>query len=182
MRKVLIVVDMLNDFCNKKGVLATSLITNKVYAEPIIPVVKKAVDFFRADSEPIIWLVDAHKEDDKEFDRFPKHAVKGTWGSQIIEELNPATIEGSVFEDIIEKTRYSGFYGTNLEAKLEQRKPEEVIVVGVCTNICVMDTIGGLANRDYKVTILKDGVADFDPEAHWYAMERIEKLYGAKVV
>ena len=182
MRSLLIIVDMLNDFCNKKGALATSPITNKVYAEPIIPVIKEVVDYFRANSEPIIWLADAHEEDDKEFDRFPKHAVRGTWGSKVIEELNPLVTEGSVFEDVIEKTRYSGFYSTNLEAKLEQRKPEVVVVVGVCTSICVMDTIGGLANRDYKVVVRKDCVADFDPEAHWYAMDRIEKLYGAKVI
>jgi nicotinamidase-related amidase len=179
MEKVLIVVDMLNDFCHPKGVLATSPITNELYAKSIIANVKTVVDYFRESSDPIIWLADAH---DKEFDRFPKHAVKGTWGSKIIDELRPAVIGGSVFEDIIEKTRYSGFYNTNLEAKLEQRKPEVVVVVGVCTSICVTDTIGGLANRDYKIVVRKDCVADFDPEAHWHAIERIEKLYGASIV
>lgn len=182
MRKLLIVVDMLNDFCNEKGVLATSPITGKVYAEPIIANVKTAVDYFRKDCEPIIWLADAHEENDKEFDRFPKHAVKGTWGAKIIDELNPGTIEGSVFEDLIEKTRYSGFYNTNLEAKLEQRKPEVVIVVGVCTSICCLMTATGLVNRDYNITVRKDCMADFDPAAHEFTLKYMGSILGMKII
>ena len=90
-KKLLIVVDMLNDFCNPKGALATSPITGEVYAAPIIDTVKAVIDRFRKSGDSIIYLADAHKEDDKEFARFPKHAVKGTWGSLIIDELRPNT-------------------------------------------------------------------------------------------
>ncbi|MDI6641914.1 MAG: isochorismatase family cysteine hydrolase, partial [Elusimicrobiota bacterium] len=119
---------------------------------------------------------DAHKEDDLEFKIFPKHCIDGTKGAEIIEELRPKS------EDIIvKKTRYSGFYNTNLSQILKENKVSEVELVGVCTSICVMDTAGELRNRDYKVIVYKDGVADFDPKAHSFALERMEKIYGCKV-
>ena len=58
---------------------------------------------------------------------------------------------------------------------------DEIEVVGVCTSICVMDTVGGLANRDYKITVPVKGVADFDPEMHQFSLKRMEKIYGADV-
>ena len=57
----------------------------------------------------------------------------------------------------------------------------EVEVVGVCTSICVMDTVGGLANRDYPTTVPAAGVAAFDAEAHRFALNRLERLYGAAI-
>jgi nicotinamidase-related amidase len=45
-----------------------------------------------------------------------------------------------------------------------------------------MDTVGGLRDRDYKVIVYKDGVADFDERAYQFSVERMEKIYAAKVV
>jgi len=182
MKKVLIVVDMLNDFCHKDGVLAISPVTNDVYAKTAIDTVKTKVEEYRSNNDIIIWLADSHAKDDKEFDRFPPHAIKDTWGAQVIDELRPDEIEKSTFEMLIPKTRYSGFYGTDLEYQLMRINPELVEVVGVCTSICVMDTVGGLANRDYNINVYKDGVADFDPAGHEVALGRMEGLYGAKIV
>jgi nicotinamidase-related amidase len=182
MRKVLIVVDMLNDFCSAKGVLATSPVTNDMYAKPIINAVKAIVDKFRNEERFIIWLADAHAEDDKEFDRFPKHAVKGTWGSKIISELKPDWIDHSGLEKLLEKTRYSGFYGTKLGDLLKFAQPDEVTVVGVCTSICCLMTATGLVNRDYKVIVPKNAVADFDPDAHSFTLKYMESILGVKIV
>jgi nicotinamidase-related amidase len=54
-------------------------------------------------------------------------------------------------------------------------------VVGVCTSICVMDTVGGLANRDYRTVVPRGGVADFDVQAHEQALSRMDRLYGATI-
>jgi len=181
MKKLLIVVDLLNDFCDQKGALAKSIITGKYYGIDVVMHAAGVVDSFRADGSPIIWLGDWHKEDDKEFDRFPVHAVMNTWGAQVVDDLLPDMIESSPTELKINKTRYSGFYGTELAYVLERLAPTEVHNVGVCTSICVMDTVGGLANRDYSVVVHKDSVGDFDPEAHITALKRMEALYGAEV-
>lgn len=182
MKKLLVSVDMLNDFCHENGTLSKSIITGEFYAKPIIDFVKTKVEEYRTNMNPILWLVDSHAKDDKEFDRFPKHAIADTWGAMVIEELRPLAIENSVFEMLFKKTRYSGFYGTDLEYQLKRLAPETVEILGVCTSICVMDTVGGLANRDYSINVFKDGVADFDSNAHEMALARMVGLYGAEVI
>jgi len=41
---------------------------------------------------------------------------------------------------------------------------EHVYLAGVCTSICVMETVADLRNRDYSTFIFRRGVADFDQE------------------
>jgi nicotinamidase-related amidase len=169
--KALIIVDMLNDFVDEKGALYCGQT-----AREIIPLVKEKLNSYREQGDLVVYLQDAHDEDDKEFERFPKHAVAGTWGSRIIDELQPLPTE-----KVIPKKRYSGFYGTDLEGVLEKAGVAGIEVVGVCTSICVMDTVGGLANRDYHISVPVKGVADFDPEFHEFALKRMKQLYGAEV-
>jgi len=167
----LIVVDMLNDFVDEKGALYCGQ-----SARDIIPFIKARIETFRKDGDPVIYLQDSHAEDDKEFEKFPRHSVTGTWGHQIIPELTPQQSDV-----VIQKRRYSGFFDTELSDLLDRHNIQDVEVVGVCTNICVMDTVGGLANRDYNTTVPRDGVADFDPEFHEFALKRMDKIYGAKI-
>ena len=131
-RKALIIVDMLNDFINKNGVLycGESVV-------PIIPFIEQRLAAFRNHGDLVVYLQDSHDENDKEFERFPKHAVAGSWGSEVIPELAPQP-----GEPVISKKRYSGFYRTGLEKVLDAAGIAEVEVVGVCTSICVMDTVG----------------------------------------
>lgn len=170
--RVLLIIDMLNDFMNPKGALYCG-----EEARRIIPVIRSLIDRFLHEKHPIIYLCDAHAPDDKEFDLFSSHAVRGSWGSQIIAELTPP--EGSI---VMSKTRFSAFYKTNLEEVLASLQPEEVWVTGVVTSICVMDTTGDLRNRDYQAVVPVGAVADFDPEAHRFALNRMERVYGARLM
>ncbi|HSO20276.1 MAG TPA: isochorismatase family cysteine hydrolase [Desulfosarcina sp.] len=170
-KSALIVVDMLNDFIDAHGALYCGQ-----SAREIIPFVRLRLEAHRRAGNLVVFLHDAHAEDDLEFEKFPKHCVAGTWGSRVIDDLSPQ--EG---EKVLPKTRYSGFYGTDLEKVLAEFGPQSVEVVGVCTSICVMDTVGGLANRDYRTTVPAAGVADFDAEAHRFALQRMERLYGAAI-
>ena len=172
MTRTLIVVDMLNDFLKPDG---------KLYCGPtaqaIIPGIVELVKKYKENDDAILFLADAHNEDDLEFKRFPKHCVAGTDGAMVIDELAKIVVDYDNHE-FIEKTRYSGFYNTWLEDSIEFDCPDEIEVVGICTSICVMDTVGGLANRDYKINVYKDLVADFDQEMHEMALKRMESLYG----
>ena len=170
-KKALIIVDMLNDFIDKNGALYCG-----DTARSIIPFIQERLEVFRKRKDLVIYLKDSHDKNDKEFERFPSHCIAGTRGSEIIPELAPKP-----GENVIPKKRYSGFYGTDLENILESAGLVEVEVVGVCTSICVMDTVGGLANRDYKITVPVNGVADFDPTFHDFALKRMKQLYGASV-
>lgn len=171
LKKALIIVDMLNDFISKNGALYCG-----DAARSIIPFIQERLEAFRNNKDLVIYLQDSHDKNNKEFERFPRHCVTGTWGNEIIPEL---TLKPG--DKVIPKKRYSGFYGTDLENILESAGVDEVEVVGVCTSICVMDTVGGLANRDYKITVPVKGVADFDQKFHEFALKRMKQLYGASV-
>lgn len=170
-RKALLVIDMLNDFVDPRGTLYCG-----EAARAIIPAVEQLMEAFAKDGHLVVMVQDAHAQNDPEFRMFPPHAVRGTWGGAVIPELPrlPQAIT-------VHKTRYSAFFGTDLERILKEYAPEEVWVVGVCTSICVMDTVGDLRNRDYAVVVPSHAVADFDPEFHAFALKRMERVYGASV-
>ncbi|MDJ0828201.1 MAG: isochorismatase family cysteine hydrolase [Desulfobacterales bacterium] len=171
-KRALIIVDMLNDFIDQKGALFCG-----DQSRAIIPFIMERLEVFRANNDLVIYLQDSHDEIDREFEKFPKHCVSGTWGNAIIPELEP-----TASDLVITKKRYSGFFGTRLEKILSDAGTQEVEVVGVCTSICVMDTVGGLANRDYPITVPIKGVADFDLELHEFALKRMQQVYGAQVI
>ena len=170
--ETLIIIDMLNDFIDPRGVLFCG-----EPAQRVVPVIRERLDRYRAAGAAVIYLQDAHSPDDKEFEKFPPHCIAGTWGSEIIGALSPRPEE-----HVLPKTRYSGFYGTDLDNVLVSLAGQQVEVTGVCTSICVMDTVGGLVNRDYQVRVPREGVADFDARAHDFALERMEKIYGVRIV
>ncbi|SMC23575.1 Nicotinamidase-related amidase [Desulfacinum hydrothermale DSM 13146] len=169
--KALLVIDMLNDFVHPQGAL-----TCGPPAQEIVEPIRELVERFAADDQGLIYVKDAHRPDDPEFQMFPPHAVRGTWGAQIIDALQPPPRAR-----IVEKTRYSAFFNTPLDQILQEISPKEVWVCGVCTSICVMDTVGDLRNRDYPVVVPVRAVADFDPQFHRFALERMERVYGARL-
>ncbi|MBI5843656.1 MAG: cysteine hydrolase [Deltaproteobacteria bacterium] len=179
--RVLIVIDLLNDFLDPKGALFCGDEARKI----ILPVKQRILEF-RKNGGHVIFLCDAHAPDDLEFAMFAPHAVKGTWGAEIIKEIKELLDEGDWY-DIIEKTRYSGFYGTNLEETLNRMgippgiPGNPVEVAGVCTSICVMDTVGDLINRHIHSIVQKSLVADFNPEAQSAAFSRMRDIYGATI-
>ncbi len=168
----LIVADMLNDFIDPAGALYVGS-----SGREIIPFVARQVEETRAAGGMVVFVCDAHLPDDQEFRHFAPHGVKGTWGAEIIPELEvqPGDIR-------VEKTRYSCFRNTDLEDILAREQVERVEVVGVCTSICVMGTAIELFNRDIPCRVYRDGVADFDPEAHAFALKHMARVLGVEVV
>ena len=171
-KEALIVVDMLVDFIDEKGALYCGPTAGR-----IVPFIKRKIEEARQAGALVIYVCDSHKPNDKEFEMFPRHSVAGTPGAQVIPELKPE--RGDI---VVRKRRFSAFYGTRLEDILKKNRVKHAVVVGVCTSICVMDTVGDLRNRDYPVTVYKKGVADFDQKFHRFALQRMEKTYGAEVV
>ena len=145
-------------------------------ARKVIPNVKRLIEDEQAKESKLFFICDTHDPDDLEFKMFPVHCVRGTEEAEVIPELSG--YEG----EVIRKRRYSAFYDTDLEQRLAVLKPEKVIICGVCTDICVMHTAADARNRDYEVEIPIECVATFDPEAHRYALQHMEKILGAKLV
>lgn len=147
MSNVVIVVDMLNGFL-KEGKLANP------GARWIIPNIETLLQRKEQENWKIIFMADNHKKGDLEFLMFPEHCIKFTEEADVIDELLKFTTVN--YWSYIPKTRYSAFFRTSLESILENENPQEVIVVGIYADICVLYTTADLRNRDYKVTIPKD--------------------------
>jgi len=170
--KALLVIDMLVDFIDEKGALSVGQAGQK-----IVPFIREKIEEFRNQGYPVVLICDNHERDDKEFDMFPPHCIAQTEGARIIEEL------GVRDEDkIIRKRRYSAFFGTDLDLYLREKGVNELYLVGVCTNICVLYTAADARNLAYKVNIYKDGVASFDEKAHEFALKEAEATLGCRVI
>ena len=152
MGHALIVVDMLNDFIHPNGALYCG-----GKAEKTVPYIRSLIERYRGDGGIVIYVCDSHTGDDREFERFPPHCVQGTWGAEIVAGLAPLGSGGDEGVFIVRKTRYSAFHKTGLEDILRDHDVKEAGVAGVCTSICVMDTVGGLANRDYSIRVYRRG-------------------------
>src|SRR3972149_1412063 len=171
MANVVLVVDMLKGFLEDGYALYCGDSSRK-----IIPNVRRLLERERAQGSHVIFLCDNHAPDDKEFEMFPPHCIRGTPEAAVVPELADLATE------VIPKTRYSGLFGTALEERLRALAPDKVIVCGVCTDICVMHTVADARNRDYPVEVPADCVATFDGDAHRFALQHMEKILGARVV
>jgi len=129
-----IVVDMQNDFVDPNGALYVEKARETI--EPIKKLLKKA----REKGVKIFYTQDWHEEEDIEFGIWGKHAVAGTWGAEIIDELKPE--KGDI---LIKKLRYDAFFGTPLDHLLRIHGIKNVVIVGTVANICVLHTAGSAA-------------------------------------
>lgn len=129
--EALLVLDMLEDFTKEGSPLEVP--DNR----KIVPVIKREIQRARAEGKPVIYVCDRHAPDDREFSKFGwrPHGVKGSKGAEVVAELKPES--GDV---IIEKTHYSGFFGTNLKQKLDELGIDRLILTGCLTHICVLYT------------------------------------------
>jgi ureidoacrylate peracid hydrolase len=81
--------------------------------------------------------------------------VRDTWNTDIVEELQPHDDDVVMY-----KHRYSGFYGTDLDAELRIRGIDTLIVVGATTSVCVESTVRDALSRDYRCLVVADCVAE----------------------
>lgn len=131
MRKLLIVVDMQNDF-----------VTGALRNEEAIAIVPTVVEKIRAAKEAgteVIFTRDTHFEDYMETEEGRNlpvpHCLKGTEGWEIIDELKAFAEEAKIFDKVTFGARELGAY---LAEENEAEKIDEVELIGICTDICVI--------------------------------------------
>lgn len=169
-KKIVIVVDMLNGFI-REGKLANPK------AEKIIPNIKDLLERKKKEDWGILFLADNHRKGDREFELFDEHCIEGTDETKVVEELREFVFRNSY----IAKTRYSGLFKTKLDEILDIVKPDDIILVGIYADICVLYTAAGLRNRDYKVIIPKDCTMTLMGD-DTVIFRHMEKILGVKIV
>jgi nicotinamidase-related amidase len=67
-------------------------------------------------------------------------------------------------DKVVLKTRVGAFAGTDLDKWLRGRSIDTLILTGISTSGVVLSTVTDAADRDYRVVVVKDAVADKVPE------------------
>ena len=159
MRKTLIVVDMQNDFID--GALGTK------EAVAIVPAVASKIKEYRERGDEIIFTRDTHHEnypETQEGKNLPVvHCIEGTQGWEISERLEVGDSE------IIDKPTF-GWTHWN------ERNFEEVELVGLCTDICVVSNAMLLKTYfpEIEITVDASCCAGVTPETHQAALETMK--------
>ena len=76
----------------------------------------------------------------------------------------------------IDKTRYSGFVGSQLLAHLRDRQADGLIVTGSETDVCVLATVLGAVDLGYRVIVVRDAICSSSDEGH----EALLKVYHGR--
>jgi len=168
-RLAIIVTDMLRDFLEKDGVL---------YCEKcreIIPNVKKLIETARRLSIPVIYVNCNHPFNSTvpEFTKWAPHAIRGTKGAEVIDELKPKKGDYT-----INKESYSGFYNTNLETVLRSLNVDTVVITGVHTHVCVLATGLDAFYRGFSIIFPKDCIMTGHSERHRFGLRFFKTHLG----
>jgi nicotinamidase-related amidase len=157
MKKTLIVIDMQNDFID--GALGTK------EAQAIVPNVKKKIEEYEARGDAIVFTRDTHQSDylnTNEGKHLPvEHCIEGTYGWEISNELNLTSPYPIVDKPTFGNLNWKTFFDF-----------EEVELVGLCTDICVVSNALILKATFPEINITVDAscCAGVTPESHKAAL------------
>jgi len=103
-----------------------------------------------------------------------EHNVEGSPGTQIIPELYAS---GDYV--ISNKKRLDCFYGTDLRQLLDTLGVKNVVLMGINTNTCVLNTSFTAFNFDYRVVVLSDCVASmYGDDLHALGLQNVARCLG----
>jgi nicotinamidase/pyrazinamidase len=158
-------------------------------AEKIIPNIGRLAEVAREGRVFLVSSCDAHTANDPEFEKFPRHCIRGTLGARILAEgmaesalWIPNDASFQLPEDVlnreqavIEKQTLDVFDNPHAGALVEQLGGvAEYVVFGVATEYCVGLAAKGLAERGRKVAVVEDAIAALDPKAGRRTLEELQ--------
>ncbi len=82
---------------------------------------------------------------------------------------------------VIDKTRYSGFIGSELQAHLVARSADGLIVTGSETDVCVLATVLNAVDLGWRVILVRDAVCSSSDEGHDALLEVYHRRYGQQI-
>ncbi len=164
MQKILVVVDMQNDFIN--GALGTK------EAEAILPRVREIVEDFDG---KIYFTRDTHKEnymETQEGKNLPvPHCIENTLGWEIEESLKPYA------KIVIDKPTFGSVALANeLVKENSLEEISELTFIGLCTDICVISNalLAKASLLDTKIIVDASACAGVTPKSHKNALEAMK--------
>ena len=181
-RSALIVVDMQHGFCDPEGSAARAGFDIAMCRAAIEPC-RRLVEGARAAGIPVIFTRLVWRSDYRDggvvTDEILPSLVEaqccaaGTPDIELIPELAPRPDDF-----VIDKNRYSAFYGTALASILTAQDVRNLVICGVTTNICVETTARDASQRDYRTVVVSDATGEIAPERHQWALETFGTRFG----
>jgi len=99
--------------------------------------------------------------------------LEGTPSADTVPDLAPRP-----GELVVRKRGYDAFAGTPLDEALRARNVTSLVVAGTMTDVCVLATVIGAFHREYRVTVVEDGVSTLWPEIQRATLDIIGRAYG----
>ena len=188
-RTALVVVDM------QRGFLDPGEAMEVPPAREIVPVIQRLLDVFRAKRLPVVFTEFVYSQSvpvlvgslhpehrpappgaPRGFGRPSSSCLEGTANAETVPDLAPRPDEM-----VVRKRGYDAFSGTLLDGALRARNVTSLVVTGTMTDICVLATVTAALHRQYRVTLVEDGVATLWPEIQRAALDIIGRAYGRVV-
>lgn len=182
-KKLLLIIDVQNDFCAKKGKFdKIGEPINKI--KKVMPNLKNAIDLARKEKMLVAFSASYQK-----FSELPKnikeriiiqnrrenYLEKGSWGFDFF-QVTPLK-----HEKVFLKNRYDIFTNKEFEKFLIKNKIEEIVFCGFFIDMCVDSAMRTAFQKGYYVTLLKDAT-----NALFFKQKEIEnfmkKFYNAEVL
>jgi len=107
------------------------------------------------------------------FGRPSSSCLEGEDNARVVPELAPRADEL-----VVRKHYYDGFNGTVLDGALRSRGVTTVAITGTMTDICVLATVIGGFNREYRMLVVEDGVATLWPVIQRATLDIIRRAYA----
>ena len=151
---VLIIVDVQNDFC-ADGALAVP------GGDEVVPALNRVALYCEQKRALVVASRDWHPPNHCSFKQFggiwPPHCVHNTKGAAFHPDLDlPPELTLVSKGTAVEKDAYSAFEGTELGDLLEQRRISSVLVGGLATDYCVLNTTLDAIRRRHRTYLLTD--------------------------
>ena len=185
-RTALLVIDMQRGFVDQGAAMEVPP------ARESVPRIRALVDLFRAKGRPVIFTEFVYSERapllvgalHPEHRRAAPGAPTG-FGlpSSCCHEDDPSVVTVAALapradELVVRKRWYDAFAGTPLDGALRARGVDTLVVTGTMTDICVLATVVGAFNREYRITVVEDAVTTLWPDIHRATLDIIARAYG----
>ena len=165
----LLVIDMIHEFVDGKF--------GSDRAKSIVLYIKKLIDLFNEKNLPVIYINDSHVEGDPELRVWGPHAMKGSFSSEIIDDLKPD--QNAI---VIEKRTYDAFFNTQLNDILKSHDVDRIIIAGVSTDICVLHTVAHAFFLGYDTIIVKECTEAIKESNREFGLKYMKNIYGTKMI
>ncbi|MGH7436255.1 MAG: isochorismatase family protein [Polyangiaceae bacterium] len=170
-RDALVIVDVQNDFL-PGGSLAIP------GGDEVIPVLNGCIHRALVRGAGIFATCDWHPLGHTSFHErggpWPPHCVQGTWGAELASALRlPA--EALVFPKGADPARdaLSAFEGTTMDVTLRTLGVQRLLVGGLATDYCVLNTVRDARAKAFDVVLLVNAIRGVDPRRSQAAVDEM---------